>query len=348
MSEKSENRAVSQAAIARKAGVARTTVSLALRGGEGLNPETIRRVMEAAETLGYRPNNLVHAIRSGRTRIVGVMVPPHDSYWSEVLHGIHDGLIDNNYVPLALWARHRVHQPEHELELRQIERLADWRVDGAILWPTLSSLYQGKGGLLKKRVLPVVTIDSMLPESYGASAVLSDETLGAQAVAGHLREQGHREILVLSGPVTETWSRERSEAFATAMKKGSSIRLHNVELPMHLSRTRLIREAMEAFPAATAIYCATDAIAEEVYGIAAETGKRIPRDLSVVGYGAVDFGSRLDPPLTTVRHRPYRMGLAAAEMVVARIEAASPAVGREVRRLPVELVVRDSTGPPLP
>lgn len=185
-------RAVSQTAIAREAGVARTTVSLALRGGEGLNTETIARVMAAAERLGYRPNNLVHAIRSGRTRMVGVMVPPFNSFWSDVLHGIHDRLIEDNYVPLALWSLHRMPQTDYDLELRQIERLIDWRVDGAILWPWFANLYHTHIPELKNRELPMVTLDTILPESFHADAVLSDEALGAEAVAAHLLELGHR------------------------------------------------------------------------------------------------------------------------------------------------------------
>jgi DNA-binding LacI/PurR family transcriptional regulator len=93
----------------------------------------------------------------------------------------------------------------------------------------------------------------------------------------------------------------------------------------------------------TAVFCATDGIAEEVYEIAAELGYRIPADLSVVGYGNVDFGSRLNPPLTTVRHQPYRMGQIAAQLVVERIEATTPSPSR-LERLPVELVPRMSTG----
>lgn len=344
MSDETENRAVSQSAIARKAGVARTTVSLALRGGEGLTKETVQKVMEAAESLGYRPNNLVHAIRSGRTRMIGVMVPPHDSYWSDVLHGIHDGLIEKDYVPLALWTRHRTPQPDKDFEVRQIERLADWRVDGAIFWPSFTKVYHGSNGLLKKRKLPLVTIDSVLPGSFGAAAVLSDEELGAKAVAAHLLGLGHRNILMFGGPSSEEWALERSGCFARAVEADPEIRLETVELPLHLDRLDLIRTAMTGFPEATAIFCATDAIAEEVYGIAAEMGKRIPQDLSVVGYGNVDFSTRLDPPLTTVRHRAYRMGLAAAELVVARIEG-RPAAKAEVRRLSVELIERQSTGP---
>lgn len=337
-------RAVSQSAIARRAGVARTTVSLALRGGEGLNPETVARVMEAASELGYRPNNLVSAIRSGRTRMIGVMVPPFDSFWADVLHGIHDGLIDRDYVPLALWSKYRQPQTDEALELRQIERLIDWRVDGAILWPWFANLYHTHISDLKRRDLPLVTIDSELPGSFHADAVLSDEALGADAIAEHLLGLGHREILHFGGPASETWSRDRRACFEAAIRRTPGVKLHLVELPMAAPRIALMKEALAALPGVSAVYCATDGIAEEVYEIAAEMGRTIPGELSVIGYGNVDFGSRLMPPLTTVRHRPYRMGQAAAKLVIERIEAEKPMASR-IERLAVEFVPRQSTGP---
>ncbi|MEO5712646.1 MAG: LacI family DNA-binding transcriptional regulator [Luteolibacter sp.] len=341
----SDRRAVSQSAIAREAGVARTTVSLALRGGEGLSTETVDRVMEAATRLGYRPNNLVHAIRSGRTRMIGVMVPPNDSFWSDVLHGIHDGLIARNYVPLALWSEHRELQSEENSELRQIERLIDWRVDGAILWPWFANLYRTHITELKKRDLPLVTIDSMLPDSFHADAVLSDEAMGAEAIARHLLELGHREILHFAGPSAETWSRDRRACFTEALRNAPGVKLHSVELPFTQPRQAQIRETLQQLRGVTAVFCATDELAEEVYEIAAELGRRLPEELSVVGYGNLDFGSRLSPPLTTVRHRPYRMGTAAANLVIDRIEAAEP-VSPRIQRLPVEFMQRSSTAPP--
>lgn len=341
---KPECRAVSQSAIAREAGVARTTVSLALRGGEGLNPETIARVMEAAQKLGYRPNNLVQAIRSGRTRMVGVMVPPYDSYWSDVLHGIHDGLTEHDYVPLALWSRYREPKVDDAQELRQIERLIDWRVDGAILWPWFANMYHSHILDLKKRDLPMVTLDTVLPNSFHAAAVLSDEAQGAKAIAEHLISLGHCEILHFSGPSSEAWSQDRKACFVEAIRKTPGVKLHLVELPLTQPREAFIREALSGLTKVTAVFCATDEIAEEVYKIAAELGRRIPEDLSVIGYGDVDFGSRLNPPLTTVRHQPYRMGKAAARLVIARIEADKPGAA-VIERLPVEFVPRMSTGP---
>jgi DNA-binding LacI/PurR family transcriptional regulator len=298
--------------------------------------------MEAALALGYRPNNLVHAIRSGRTRMIGVMVPPFNSFWSDVLHGIHDGLIERDYVPLALWSQHRVTQTDEASELRQIERLIDWRVDGAILWPWFATLYRTHISDLKRRDLPLVTIDSTLPESFRADAVLSDEALGAEAVADHLLGLGHREILHFGGPVSETWSRDRRAYFTDALRREPGVKLHLVELPLKGPRQDLIEEALAGLANVTAVYCATDEIAEEVYGVAETLGRKIPGDLSVIGYGNVDFGSRLDPPLTTVRQRPYRMGKAAAKMVIDRIEADEQFEVR-VERLPVEFVPRMST-----
>lgn len=341
------SRAVSQTAIARHAGVARTTVSLALRGGDGLTPETISRVMAAAAELGYRPNNLVSALRSGRTRMVGVMVPPFDSYWADVLHGIHDGLTDRDYVPLALWSQYRQPQTDEDQEMRQIERLIEWRVDGAILWPWFANLYQTHISELKRRDLPLVTIDSALPESFHSDAVLSDEALGAKAIAGHLLGLGHREILHFGGPESEAWSRDRRACFESEIRRTPGVKLHHVELLMTGSRMDQMKDALAALPQVTAVFCATDGIAEEVYEIAAETGRSIPGDLSVVGYGNVDFGSRLNPPLTTVRHRPYRMGQAAAKLVIDRIEAETTSA-TIIERLPVEFVPRLSTGPASP
>jgi len=189
----------------------------------------------------------------------------------------------------------------------------------------------------------LVTLDSTLPASYHADAVVSNEAQGAAAIVGHLLELGHRKILHFSGPASEAWSRDRRDCFAKAIRKAPGVKLDVVELPLTLPRQALIREALVRLAGVTAVFCATDGIAEEVYEIAAELGYRIPADLSVVWYGNVDFGSRLNPPLTTVRHQPYRMGQTAARLVVERIEATTPSPSR-LERLPVELVPRLSTG----
>jgi LacI family transcriptional regulator len=346
MTPPAPRRAVSQTAIARKAGVARTTVSLALRGGEGLTPDTIEKVMAAADSLGYRPNNLVQALRNGRSGLVGVMVPPHDSYWSDILHGIHDELVEHNHVPLVLWPKHRQLTPDEDAELLQINRLIDWRADGAILWPWYANLYQNHIAELQKRDLPLVTIDSTLPAPFHADAVLSDEQQGAALVADHLLSLGHRRILHFAGPYAEAWSRDRRNSFEEAVRKVPGVTLHTVELPLTIPRPGFIREAMRALPQVTAIFGATDEFAAEIYQVAAELGRSIPEDISVIGYGDVAASEHLRPALTSVRHCPYRMGKMAASLLLDRISGKADGKPPQTERLPVEFVLRNSTAPP--
>src|SRR6185437_12107332 len=89
---------VNQKRIADEAGVSQATVSLVLAGREVTSRETRARVLSAAERLRYRPNLLVHGIQTGKTRMIGVMAPPFDYYWSEVLYGIHDVLAAADHV----------------------------------------------------------------------------------------------------------------------------------------------------------------------------------------------------------------------------------------------------------
>src|SRR6202167_2858369 len=97
--------------IADQAGVSQSTVSLVLSGHRVNSDETSQRVLEAAERLLYRPNLLVRGIQTGKTRMIGVMMPPCGFYWSEVLYGIHDVLTTADHVPITLWTVHRGAKP---------------------------------------------------------------------------------------------------------------------------------------------------------------------------------------------------------------------------------------------
>lgn len=336
-------RIVSQSAIARKAGVARTTASLALRGGEGLSPATVARVMAAAEQLGYRPNNLVHAIRSGRTRIIGVLVPPIDTYWATVAHGIHDELVANDLAPMNLWPRHGIEDPDDDFQAMQLHRLFDWRVDGAIMWPKFALMFERWSELHRPAALPLVTLDAILERGEHHDAVLSDEKSAAVEVCAHLAAFGHREVLHLAGPREEMWSRQRRD-FLTECAAEHGIHLSIIELPLVPPRTALIAAALANHPLITAVICATDRMAEETYLAAADLGLAIPHHLSVLGHGDIDLCQRLDPPLSSVRQSPYEIGVTAAKLVIERIDG-NLTGPRPAAILPSNLITRGSVGP---
>jgi len=349
MPQRKPQRCVSQAAIAIKAGLAASTVSLALRGGQGLTPQTIKRVTDAADQLGYESNKLVHALRSGRTRIIGVMVPLYDSYWTDVVRGIHDTLIERDYVSMALWERYHGSTNSEEENIAQFRRLLQWRADGAILSPSFGLAYQKSVTQLTQlaqRNLPFTTIDFHLPEPFKADTVLSDEIMGAELIASHLYHLGHRKILHLAGSDDLQWSRDRRETFEHAIKKFPGMILKVIKLPIDERSSWNIQQHLVESPEITAVYAVTDSIAVETIQAASKLGLAVPADLSVIGFGNLELGAYLTPPLSTVKQRPYRIGCKSAELLLDRIEGKRDYKDVQLVRLPVDLIERATTSRP--
>lgn len=341
-------RLVSQKEIGELAGVSQATVSLVLAGRKVNSEETRQRVLRAAEQLKYRPNLLVHGMQTGKSKAIGVMAPPYDYYWSRVLYGIHDTLASRDYVPITVWPSHSGGHYGYETdELSQIHRLLDRRVDGVILWPPFAALFSEHVNEFSSRDLPIVLIDHVLPPSFGADSVGTDEKLGAKLVADHLYELGHRQVLHLAGPSVTAWGKCRRKYFEAEFEKHAEAHVNSFEVPPGtLDQTAEILGGLVAkLNGETAIFAASDGLAKLVYKVSASLGIRIPADISVVGFADHDFAAELNPPLTTVRQPAYEIGCKAAEIVMDSIDNPGKPSNYE---LPPALIVRESTSPPQP
>ena len=191
--------------IAKATNLSITTVSRALRKQGELSDETRLRVLEAAKQLRYRPNMLVQGIQTGKTLTMGVVVPPFDYFWTNVLFGIHDELAAADHVYINVWCPHENGNTSYgKTLLKQLHRLIDRRVDGIILWAHLAPLYDGRVvEELRARDLPVVTIDHELPF---ADSVETDEQHGATLVAEHLLRLGHRHFAHVAWSSLYKWA----------------------------------------------------------------------------------------------------------------------------------------------
>jgi LacI family transcriptional regulator len=339
----------SQKRVAMEAGVSQSTVSLVLAGRKVNSEDTARRVLAAAEKLGYRPNLLVRGIQTGKTGTVGVLIHPFQFYWGEVLCGIHDVLTERDCVPITLWTAHWGTAPRNRFgpgeALAQIHQLVDRRVDGVILWPPFAQLYQEHLHEFSSRNLPVVTIDHQLPEHFNADYVGSDEASGGRMVAEHLYGLGHRRIGHLAAPGGTTWAHDRRKAFEEAIEKMKGACVMVLEAPGGIPKLGIepARQMLSGPNRPTAIFTASDLYAKVVYQAAREKGLRIPEDLSVVGFSDDDFSEELLPPLTTVHQPAYEIGKLAAEIVLGRSSGKIKGKGKR-EELAVELIVRGSTG----
>ena len=342
---KREKFQVSQKRIAEEAGVSQSTVSLILAGHQVSSDETSRRVLEAAERLRYRPNLLVRGMQTGKTQMIGVMMPPFDFYWAEVLYGIHDVLTGADHVPITLWTTHVGSKPRERYapgdDLLQIHRLLGRRIDGVILWPPFARVF----GEFSSRDLPVVTIDQELPAECVAGYVGSDESAGGRLIAEHLYALGHRRMGHLAAPAVNTWATARRKAFESSLKKMAGASCVTVEAPGGDTSLGIeaARKILSARDRPTAVFAASDLYAKTLYQAAREMNIDIPRELSVVGFSDDDFAREMLPPLTTIRQPAYEIGRHAAEMVIGRSLGQIKGKNRRME-LPVTLITRESSG----
>jgi LacI family transcriptional regulator len=331
--------------IARRVDVSIATVSRAMNGHKDVSPDTQKKVRDIAKKLGYRPNLLIQGIQTGKTMNIGVMVPPFDAYWSNVLSGIHDYLSSRDYAPITLW--YKSDDVEwgtrgEEFILSQLHKLIDRRVDGVILWPNVSEAYREHLGELESRKLPVVTVDHCLPY---ADSVVTD---GFRAVADtiqHLYKQGHRKIVHICGNLKWEWAKKRVEDFQRAALLYPDVDI-SVRECRHLDEEGVvITDILMSENRPTAICAYSDSLACTIYKMARSFNISIPDELSVVGFSDnSEYTSLISPPLTTIRQDGYRMGKMAAKVLIDRLEGKSDECENQKVEIPCEFVLRESVG----
>lgn len=347
-SHMSKPKRLNQTAIAKATGLSRATVSLVLRGGTGPAEATRNKVYTAARRMGYQPNELVHSIRSGKSRTIGVLVQPYDSYWRDVCYGIHDRLIEAGYLPMFLWNNDRPNNEEYGCE--QIRRLLSRWVDGVILSPNFADLYASHLHEFQTRNIPLVIIDHMAAQG-AADSVGSDETQIAALSVAHLRRLGHRQILIVSGPEGLGWADKRANAIKAEVEKIEGGTPHLLRVPLEPLEpnempeiAQMIAAALRQKPEITAVLAGTDRIAKSAYRAAQELQWAVPGRLSISGVADLNFSALLTPSLTTVRQDGYAMGRQATQFVLERTAGLLTGAPR-VAQIPVTLVERGSTGP---
>lgn len=310
--------------IGREAGVSFSTVSRVLRDRKDRIPEdTRRKVMAAATRLGYRRNLLIRGIQTGRSMNIGVVIPSTGSYYSQIVHGIHDEFRTHQYCILLAWNPEDTSEPDSALERDLIHSLVDRRVDGIILRPThfgVSDVYFSE--VLQRRI-PMVTVDRPLPGVRCDFAGTDDEA-GARIATRHLIEAGHRRLLHLSVVSVFAPAMLRRRGFEETCAGIPGVESHTVVIEQdgnHMLAVEQVLKVLAGPSRPTGLFLANDHLAPAVYQAAKALGLRIPGDLSVIGFGNIEKGEFADPPLTSVDQHPYQMGRSAAQMILSRVRS---------------------------
>lgn len=326
--------------VARLAGVSPSAVSFVFNDRPGLSKETRRRILAAAERVGWQPSRTARALSSGRAMALGLVLTREpqligaDPFFSTFIAGVEsvlaergDGLMLTVTTPAA--------------EAETYRRLAaDQRVDGVLL--TDLRVDDPRPGLLTSLRLPGVVVGDREFAGGLCSVDLDDRPAFSEAVR-HLIALGHRRIGHVAGPPEFRHAQRRREAWETALADAGLPRGPVAAGGFTAEGgARGTRELLALRPRPTAVIYANDLSAIAGIAVAQEAGFCVPGDLSIVGYDDTPLAAYTHPKLTTARPDIYGWGAVAARVLGSVIEKGEHT---HVALTPSALRIRQSAGP---
>jgi DNA-binding LacI/PurR family transcriptional regulator len=319
---------VSMATVAAAAGVSGQTVSRVVNGSPRVDPETRDRVERAMADLGYRPHRAARALRTGRSHTIGLVVTTLATVGnSRMLQATAEAAAERGYALMLVTARDSVADA--------FTRLAEQEVDGALVLNEASALVPA---VERPAGLRLVVVDA--PADSGLVVVHSDHAGGAAAATRRLLADGHATVHHLGGPEGSFAAAERERGWRETLQAAGVDAPPVVRGDWSAEAGHL---AGESLAAASAVFCANDQMALGLLRALAESGRRVPHDVEVIGFDDVPEAANFRPPLTTVRQDFTTLAHRAVELLVAEIEGedADPPASTVV---PTVLVSRSSTG----
>ena len=328
--------------VAERAGVSQGTVSRVLTGKNWVSEDARLRVQEAARELGYVPNAMAQGLKAQRTRTIAALVSDMSNpLHAEFLAAAEAALRASGYL-LVVASTHS--KPEQEREL--ISLFSAGRADGLIVAHNESSVETYEA--LRQTRLPIVFHDR--EAAHLGDAVVADHRSGAREATEHLIQLGHRRIAILTPPATVRPSRERLVGYRNALQDAdvqfdeSLVRSLDASSDMAYSEVKTLLEGKRR-PTAI-ITLGTHMLAGVLMAVSSK-GMEIPHDISVVGVGDTDLLRLHTPSITSVRWDLGHCGRLAAGLMLERLQHVDAiALAPRQRHVPVELVLRRSTGVP--
>lgn len=333
--------------VARHAGVSVATVSNVLNNIQNKTTEmTRKKVLRAVKDLNYRMDMTARSLSIGKSKLIGIFMPEvyensqpssvlkDNPFYSEILSGIEYEARLQGYDVLISCIRSSDHVQEL-IHKRTLDGIA------------ILGLYENRfWDELKNTDIPKLLIDSYKYEELGVCNVGTDDELGAYLATKHLITLGHKEIAFASGVIGDSdVNYHRYLGFKKAIEEAklSPETCPVIETAVSFkggvtSGHRLLKD----YSYVTAVFAVADIVALGIIKLMHQFGKVIPRDLSVIGFDDLSVCQYTFPGLTTIRQDIYKKGIEVARLLIKNIDGEEGCI---VERLPVELIVRETTAP---
>jgi LacI family transcriptional regulator len=332
--------------IARDLNVSAITVSKALRGHADISAATRERVMRRIHELGYEPNLAARSLATGRSFIMGLIVPDLvHPFFGEIAKAISQVLRSKGYSLLISSS-----EEDPELERTELDVLLARQVDAILLATTFTSATQPGNPFqrIAANKVPLVLLDRAVLGLQTAFVGVNDEEVGFIATR-HLLDRGCRRIAHLGGPEIST-GRGRSEGYCKALESAGLrvqpeylIRIPSADSLSAENGFDATRRLLGCDPRPDGIFCFNDEAATGTLRAILDAGLRIPEDIAVIGVGNMTNTDFLKVPLTTIDQNSFEMGRHAALTALDLIATRTVETHLESKLVPVRLIERAST-----
>ncbi|GHJ08770.1 LacI family transcriptional regulator [Micromonospora humidisoli] len=325
--------------VAELAGVSYQTVSRVINRRPHVAAATRQRVLDAMQKLHYRRNLLARALVTRRSGTVGIIGCESSLFGpTSMLFAIESAARAAGYSVSVASARHL----DRRSVLDAVDRLCQQSVEGII---TIAPKTAMSDALAEAPpTVACVTVGGGSSDAVPSTQI--DNVAGARLASRHLIELGHRTVHHVAGPDDWPEAGERIRGWREALRDAGR------PIPPVMSGNWSARAGYEqggrlaADPRVTAVFCASDQLALGVLRALHEAGRRVPEDVSVVGFDGALYGAHYLPPLTTVRQDFAELGRLSLGLLLSQLDpAGSPPTPRQQLLVP-ELVIRHSTAPP--
>lgn len=327
--------------IARDLGVSVITISKVLRNHPDVGDETRERVLARVKELDYRPNLAARSLVTGRTYLVGLVVPDLlHPFFAEIAKSLSEALRQSGYYLIVSSS-----DEDPDLEEQEINQLLARRLDTLIVASCRSTVELFFR--IEKQNTPYVLIDRSLPGLSANFVGVDDEAVGMLATQ-HLIDVGCKRIAHIRGPETSPGIR-RMEGYKRALSQSRVqvvddyiIREPKGDVETRQRGAEAMRQLLNLRPRPDGVFCFNDPLAMGAMNYALEEGIRIPEDIAIIGCGNLHYDDALSVPLSSINQHSRRIGQEAARIALGILNSKVPPKLESVILQP-ELVVRRST-----
>lgn len=315
--------------VANEAEVSVATVSRVLNSKGYVNEETRKKVLTAIKKLDYKPNAVARSLYKKQSKTIALIVPNiTNPFFPEVARAIEDVMSSKDYTLILCNS-----DDQEDKEKKYFEMMKQKYVDGVII---VTSTLTPKH--IKKNGIPIVAVDRFIDQNIPYVSVNNIE--GARQAVRYLKETGCHKIAHIRGPKN---LRNAEERFQGYLMEVQNERWFNEDLVINGNfdiklTTEVTEKLLKQHPDIDGIFAGNDYMALGVIKAAIKLGKRVPEDLSVIGFDGINLSKLTNPEITTIAQPIYQIGYTAAEMLLDLIE------GRPINKVHHQLNVSLSRG----